>query len=164
MPIFSVVDMNENLFDAAYPLVRTAAPGVSAEQWSAYAHKVCMHGGLLGLIGPENALFGLLTYRHEDDLRHGRIFLIDNFLTFEFSRAAPGRKALRNAAEMLARRQECKAIELRLDSRGFAIDGSGKARGCLNLSHNPEALVFTKLLDTGSELSAGLTGLSEACA
>ena len=56
MPIFSVVDMDENAFSAAYPLVRTAIPDVSVEQWLDYARKVRMRGGLLGLMGPQSTL------------------------------------------------------------------------------------------------------------
>ena len=147
MPIFSVVDMDENAFSAAYPLVRTATPEVSVEQWLDYARKVRMRGGLLGLMGPQSTLFGLLTHRGEESLRHGRIFVVDNFLTFELNRAAPGRQALCEAAEALARKQGCNAIELRLDSRGFAINASAKARIWLNLGHSLEAVVFTKILD-----------------
>ena len=152
MPIFSVVDIDEKLFDAAYPLVRTAAPGVSAEQWSAYARKVRMRGGLLGLIGAGNALFGLLTYRNEENLRHGRIFHIDDFVTFELNRAAPGRRALCEAAEALARKQGCAAIEIRLDRRGFAEGGTAKAEGWLTLGHRLEAVVFTKSLKAGGDM------------
>ncbi|MEO5578676.1 MAG: hypothetical protein ABIR25_06465 [Sphingomicrobium sp.] len=155
MPIFSVVDIDENAFAAAYPLVRTAAPDVSAEQWSAYAHKVRIRGGLLGLMGPQSTLFGLLSYRNEESLHHGRIFVVDNFLTFELNRAAPGRQALRDAAEALAREQGCKAIELRLDSRGFAIDRSARARSWLNLDHTLQAVVFAKILDAGCEAKVG---------
>ena len=146
MAIFSVVDIDEKLFDAAFPLIRTVAPDVSAQQWSVYARKVRVRGGLLGLMGPQATLFGLLTYRDEESLRHGRIFVVDNFLTFELNRAAPGRQALCEAAETLARKQECNAIELRLDSRGFAIDRSARARGWLDLGHSLEAVVFSKSL------------------
>ena len=162
MPIFSVVDIDENAFAAAYPLVRTAAPDVSAEQWSAYAHKVRMRGGLLGLMGPQSTLFGLLAYRNEESLCHGRIFVVDNFLTFELNRAAPGRQALCEAAEALARKQGCKAIELRLDSRGFAIDRSAKARSWLDLGHTFQGVVFTKILDAGHEADIGEVQLSAA--
>ena len=162
MPIFSVVDMDENAFDAAYPLVRTAAPDVSAQQWRNYAGKVRMRGGLLGLMGPHSTLFGLLTYRNEASLRHGRIFVVDNFLTFELNRAAPGRQALCDAAEALAREQGCAAIEFRLDSRGYAIDRSAKARSWLDLGHNLKAVVFTKILDAGHDADVGKIQLSAA--
>ena len=162
MPIFSVVDMDENAFSAAYPLVRTATPDVSVEQWLDYARKVRMRGGLLGLMGPQSTLFGLLTYRNEESLRHGRIFVVDNFLTFELNRAAPGRQALCEAAEALARKQGCNAIELRLDSRGYAIDASAKARSWLNLGHSLEAVVFTKILDAVNATDGGEVRMSAA--
>ena len=162
MPIFSVVDMDEKLFDAAYPLVRAVAPGVSVEQWSVHARKVRMRGGLLGLIGAENALFGLLTYRNEESLRHGRIFHIDNFVTFELNRAAPGRKALCEAAEALARKQGCTAIEIRLDSRGFAEGSTARTQGWLNLGHSLEAVVFTKSLEVAIEAGVAANILSIA--
>ena len=155
MPIFSVVDMDENSFLEAYPLVRTAMPGVSAERWMDHARAISMRGGLLGLMGPQSTLFGLLTYRAEESLRHGKIFVVDNFLTFELNRAAPGRQALCGAAEALARKQGCNAIELRLDSRGFAIDRSAKARSWLDLGHTLEAVIFTKRLDVGHDADSG---------
>ena len=162
MPIFSVVDIDEKLFGATYPLVRAVAPEVSAEQWSIYARKVRMRGGLLGLIGAENALFGLLTYRNEENLRHGRIFHIDNFFTFELNRVAPGRLALCAAAEALARKQGCTAIEIRLDSRGYADGGMAKSQGWLNLGHSLDAVLFTKLLAAGSQQTVGAAELSAA--
>ena len=162
MPIFSVVDIGEKLFDAAYSLVRTTAPDVSAEQWSAYAHKVRTRGGLLGLMGPQTTLFGLLSYRTEESLRHGCVFVVDNFLTFELSRAAPGRQALCDAAEALARKQSCNALEYRLDSRGFAIDRSTKARSWLDLGHSLQAVVFIKSLAVANTAGDPVQGYSAA--
>ena len=162
MPIFSVVDMDENAAAAAYPLVRTAAPDVSAEQWLDFAGMVRMRGGLLGLMGPQSTLFGLLTYRNEESLRHGRTFVVDNFLTFELNRAAPGRRALCEAAETLARKQGCTSIEFRLDSRGYADGGTAKSQGWLSLGHRLEAVVFTKLLEAGKEAEAAAHVLSAA--
>ena len=164
MPIFTVVDINENLFDAAYLLIRNIAPEVSPEQWSDYARKAELSGGLLGLVGTEGALFGLVTYRVEESLRRGRFLLIDNFVTFEFSRAAPGRHALCNAAEALAREHGCTAIEVRLDSRGFVDHVTAKAQGWLDLGHSLAAVVFVKFLspniDAGS--LAGVLSAAEA--
>jgi len=146
MPIFTVVDINEKLFDAAFALIRVTAPEVSAEQWSDYARKVRLRGGLLGLIGADGALFGLVTYRVEESLRRGRLLLLDNFVTFELNRAAPGRHALCNAAEVLAREQGCTAIEVRLDSRGYVDQTTVKARGWMSLGHSLAAVVFVKFL------------------
>ena len=162
MPIFSVVDIDENAFAAAYPLVRTFAPGVSAEQWSDYARKLGSEGGVLGLAGADGALFGFLSYRKGDTLRHGSVLHIDNFVTFELNHAAPGRRALCEAAETLARKQGCAAIELRLDSRGFADGGTARAQGWLNLGHRLDAVVFTKMLEVAIEADQAVYVLSAA--
>ena len=151
MPIFSVVDIDEKLFDAAYPLVRAVAPEVSAEQWLDYARKIAREGGLLGLNGADGALFGFLSYRKGNTLRHDCVLHIDNFFTFELNRSAPGRLVLSAAAEALARKMGCTAIEIRQDSRGSADGGTTRTQGWSNLGHVLEAVVFTKLLDAGSE-------------
>lgn len=145
--MFSVVDIDEKLFSAAYPLVRTAMPDVTEQQWSDYARKARMRGGMLGLFGAEGTLFGLLTYRNEESLRHGLTFHIDQFITFELSRSGPGRRALCEAAERLARAQGCAAIELRMPDRGDVERNLAKAQAWLNLGHRVEAVMFTKSLD-----------------
>ena len=162
MSIFSVVDMDENKVSAVYPLVRTAFPDVSPQQWLDYARMARMRGGLLGLRGPQGTLYGFLTYRIEESLRLGRIFAVDHLLTFELNRAAPGRQALCEAAEALARNRGCKAIELRQGSRGYAVDASAKARGWLNLGHRLEAVVFAKMLVGGVEVDDTTPVLSAA--
>lgn len=162
MPIFTVVDINEKRFDAAYPLIRTVAPEVSAEQWSDYACKARRRGGLLGLVGSDGALFGLVTYRVEESLRRGRFLLIEDFVTFELNRAAPGRHALCNAAEVLAREQGCTAIEVRLDSRGFVDHTTVKAQGWMNLGHSLAAVVFVKFLAARVDLESPAEVLSSA--
>ena len=152
MPIFSVVDIDENLFGAAYALARTALPEVSAKQWSDYARNARAQGGLLGLVGAQGTLFGFVSYRIGAALRHGRTLQIDHFVTLELSRSAPGRRALCGAVEALARKQGCTAIEVRMDSRGYADGGTAKAQGWTSLGHSLEAVVFTKSLEAGSEV------------
>lgn len=160
MPIFTVVDIDEKLFDAAYPLVRTIAPDVSAERWSDYARRTRLRGGLLGLIGAGGALFGLVTYRVEESLRRGRLLLLDNFVTFELNRAAPARHALCNAAEAIARDQGCTAIEVRLDSCGYVDQTTAKAQGWVNLGHRPAAVVFVKFLAVRDDADSPADALS----
>ena len=162
MPIFTVVDIDEKLFDAAYPLVRAVAPEVSAEQWLVYARKLACVGGLLGLTGADGALFGFLSYRKGNVLRHDGVLQVENFVTFELNHAAPGRLALCAAAEALARKMGCSAIEVRQDSRGYADTGTAKSQGWLNLGHSLEAVVFTKLLEADSEQTVGAAELSAA--
>ena len=148
MPIFSVVDIDEKQLDAAYALVRTVMPDVSAQQWREYAGSARMRGGLLGLVGPNENLFGFLAYRDEHSLRHGRTLHIDQFVTFELSRSAPGRQALYEAAEALARSRDCKAIELRLEKCGIANSSVSKAQYWFDLGCSLDSMIFCKPLPT----------------
>jgi len=166
MAILTVVDIDEKLFDAAYTLIRTIAPEVSAEQWSDYACKVTLRGGLLGLLGPDGTLFGIMTYRVEQSLRRGQCLLIDNFVTLELNRAAPGRRALSDAAEALAREEGCTSIEVRLDSRGYVDHSTIKAQGWFSLGHSLDAVVFVKSLinSVDADSPADIPSLADASA
>ena len=159
MPIFSVVDIDENLFGAAYALVRTAMPDVSAKQWYDYARHARDDGGLLGLVGAQGTLFGFLSYRNGESLRYGRVLHIDHFVTFELSRSAPGRRALCEVVEALARQQGCAAIEVRLDGGGYALCDTAKARCWHELGHALDGVVFTKPLAAG----IGTSRAAESC-
>lgn len=154
MPNFTVVDLDEGGIDAAYPLVRTLTPEVSPAQWRDYACKARDKGGLLGLVADSGTLFGLLSYRIEESLQDGPVLSIRDFVTFELSGAAPGRRALCEAAEAVARKKGCTSVELRLASRGFADGGTAKAQGWTRLGHNLDAVVFAKHLDSGAPTAA----------
>ena len=146
MPLYSVVDIGENALESVYPLVRVMAPEVSLEQWLDYARAAQNRGGLLGLFGPDGSLFGFLAWRKETTLRRGRVLHVDKFVTFELSRAGDGRRALCQAAEELARRENCTAIDLRLGGRGYADLATSKADGWTRLGHNLGSVIFTKPL------------------
>jgi hypothetical protein len=144
MPQFTVVDMAEDQFEAAYPLVRSIAPGVSLDRWLDYARDARRKGGLLGLTVDGGALFGLLVHRKEKSLRRGWVLYVDHCVTFEFNRASPGRRVLCEAAETRALELGCSALEYRLGSRGYADGDSAKGQGWVSLGHSLESVVFTK--------------------
>lgn len=147
MPQFTVVALaGEAAADLLYPLVRAAAPEVLPEEWAAHVAGLAPEAGLLCLLGPDGAPQGFLSYREEPRLTGGPVLHVDTFVTFELSRAAPGRKALCEAAEALARRRGCCALELRLPSRGYADGGSTKAEGWTALGHRLDAVLFSKRL------------------
>ena len=146
MPLYSVVDIGENALESVYPLVRMMAPEVSLEQWLDYARMTQSRGGLLGLFGPDGSLFGFLAWRKETTLRRGTVLHVDKFATFELSRAGDGRRALCDAAEALARRENCTAVDLRLAGRGYADMATSKADGWTSLGHNLGSVIFTKPL------------------
>lgn len=145
MPQFTVVALDGATADLLFPLVRIAAPEVSEQGWAAHVAALGPEAGLLCLLGPDGAPCGFLSYREEQRLRGGPVLHVDTFVTFELSRAAPGRKALCEAAEALARRRGCRALELRLPSRGY-VDEAAKADGWTSLGHRLDAVLFSKSL------------------
>jgi hypothetical protein len=144
---FTVSDLADDQLESAYAPIRTLAPDVSLERWLTYARALQQRGGILGLFGGDGMLFGLLTYRRDDCLRYGPVMLVDNFVTFELNRASPGRKALCEAIEALARAQACAAVRMIVGGRGHIVAGSAKTSGWIALGHNAEAIVLTKRLD-----------------
>lgn len=146
MPIYSVVDLDEHHLESAYPLVRMVAPEVSLDQWLGYARAAKDRGGLLGLFGEDGSLFGFLAYHKESTLRRGQVLHVDKFVTFELSHGGAARRALCEAAEALARRENCSAIDLRLSSRGYTDGATPKADGWVNLGHSLGSVIFTKQL------------------
>ena len=155
MPEFIVAPIGEAQLPDAYPLVRAFAPEVNYERWLQYARTTQADGGILGLFGEDGNLFGLLTYRHAETLQHGGVVLVDNFVTFELSRSAPGRRALCEAAEALARERGCTAVELITGSRGYADGTSTKAQGWGLLGHQLTGVVFRKAVGAAGSGAAG---------
>jgi hypothetical protein len=143
-PQFYVVGLGVAEADAAYPLVRAIAPEVSSKDWRDYVRRRCRDGGFKGLFDNSDLLVGLFSYRFGERVRQGRVLALDDFVTFELSQAAPGRKLLMSMAELFARRNGCTGIEVRLGSRGFVETGSTKASGWLELGLALESVVFTK--------------------
>jgi hypothetical protein len=130
--------------DAAYPLIRAIAPEVSSDEWRDYVRRRCRDSGFKGLFDNNGLLVGLFSYRFGERLRQGRILALDDFVTFELSKAAPGRKLLMAIAEIFARRSGCTGIEVRIGSRGIVDSGSTKVAGWLDLGLALESVVFTK--------------------
>ena len=141
---FYVVALGVPEADAAYPLVRAIAPEVSSREWRDYVRRRCRDGGFKGLFDDNELLVGLFSYRFGERLRQGRVLALDDFVTFELSQTAPGRRLLMSVAEVFARRNGCTGIEVRIGSRGFVEAGSTKASGWLALGLALESVVFTK--------------------
>jgi len=111
MSNFSVAAMGPGETPLAYALIRTLAPEVSPEHWRAFvdAHSD-RGGGILVLRGRIGGVFGLASYRTEDCARSGKLLLVENFITIEFSASAPGRKLLSEALLRIAAELGCEEV------------------------------------------------------
>jgi hypothetical protein len=143
-PQFYVVGLGIEEADDAYPLIRSIAPEVGPNDWRRYVRRRCHDGGFKGLVGSNGLLVGLFSYRFGERLRQGRVLALDDFVTFELSNGAPGRKLLMATAERYARHRGCTGIEVRIGSRGIADPGAAKASGWLALGLDLESVVFVK--------------------
>ena len=146
-PQFYVVGLGIEEADDAYHLIRAIAPEVSPRDWRNYVRRRCRDGGFKGLFDENGVLVGLFSYRLGERLRLGRVLALDDFVTFELSQSAPGRKLLMAMAEKLALQLGCTGIEVRTGSRGIADLESAKAGGWLGLGMALSSVVFVKSLD-----------------
>lgn len=146
MSQFRVRELADVELEPAFALVRTHAPGVTLNRWLDYARGLEARGGVLGLFGEAGALFGLLTFREQPCLRYRQVLLVELFVVFELSSAAPGRRALCEAAEELARERECAAVMFVVGSKGYADAGSEKAQRWNAQGHFVDKVILTKEL------------------
>lgn len=145
-PQFCVDELKASEADAAFPLIRAIAPEVTLDDWRDYVRRRSMQGGLLGLFGADGEATGLVSYRLGERLRHGTVLALDDFVTFELSQNAPGRRALLSAAEDLARQLGCTGIELRIGAKGIADAGMPKVRGWISLGLDLDSVIFATTL------------------
>lgn len=145
-PQFCVDELKASEADAAFPLIRAIAPELTLDDWRDYVRRRSMQGGLLGLFGADGEVTGLVSYRLGERLRHGTVLALDDFVTFELSQNAPGRRALLSAAEDLARQLGCTGIELRIGAKGMADAGMPKVRGWISLGLDLDSVIFAMTL------------------
>lgn len=111
MSNFSIAAMGRGEAALAYALIRTLGPEVSPEHWHAFVSAHAERGGgILILRGRLGGVFGLASYRIEDCARAGRLLLVENFMTIEFSASAPGRTLLSEALVRIAADLGCDEV------------------------------------------------------
>lgn len=148
-PQFCVTELKTSEAEAAFPLVRAIAPEISLNDWRDYVRRRSMQGGLLGLFGADGEITGLVSYRLGERLRYGTVLALDDFVTFELSHNAPGRRALLAAAEQVAQQLGCAGVELRIGARGIADAASPKVSGWVSLDLALDSVVFVKPFKRG---------------
>ena len=150
-PQFYVVGLTEADIAPAFALIRAIAPATSLQQFALLAARRLAEGGMLGLFAQDGSLFGLLSWREEQRLDGRRVLAVDEFVTFELSRAAPGRKSLCEAAEQLAREKGCDVIEIRITGRGLGDSLAGRLQGWSSLGHRVESVLLVKDLERAGQ-------------
>lgn len=147
MSRFTVVHLREDRLDETLPLVRTAAPLVTAERWRRFARSLRdSDGGLLAAFDGDGRAHGVAAYRLEESLVHGRTLRVEPMVTFELSRSAPARAALCRALEFLALAKVCDSLIISAPSRGYADPQSPKAGAWASLDFDLASVALVKRL------------------
>ena len=114
----------------AYTLVQTAMPDLSFERWSGFAEALLREGGgdpraraeapaprrcgILLAHDSQGLLLGLVVYRHEHDLRHGRVLVGEHFIALGLFDPRPVALRLMQGLEQVAQELGCLALHLQL--------------------------------------------------
>ena len=144
---FSVKHLQQDQFDAVYPLVRIAAPHLEADDWRHFARRlIAGEGGVLTVSAGDDQPHGVAIYRVDYSLRHGRTLEVELIVTFELKRQAPARAALCEMLELIALARDCNTLSLATASKGYAVVQSPKAEPWAALGLDVDSVVFTKCL------------------
>jgi hypothetical protein len=145
MPTFDVRPLTSDDLDQTFGIAALRNPELDRRAWSKRAERLAGEGGMLGLfVG--GAMFGFLAFREQE--RDGAVVLeLDPFLTVEVSADAPGRRALFEAAQRVARLRGCASTEVRLPGDGGRAASSPKLKPWLRLGLEPGSLILRKRVD-----------------
>ncbi len=135
----------------AFPLIQTAFPAVSLEDWRDFATPLARaqgpaDGGIITVISEQGYIVGLCCYRVAQDLRHGAVLLANHFLILDLFDQQAVVRALADAVESLARERRCTAIHTSLPETGVKGADDWLVRILRSRGHRVESLRMCKLL------------------
>lgn len=105
----------------AYPLVQSAVPHLTLEQWLEYVKSIrerkAGESGCAGVMSAENPdgyIFGLYCHAVEPDIHHGRILKVRNFVAANLYDSAGIVDRLMDSIVTVARDNGCAAVHVDL--------------------------------------------------
>ncbi len=135
----------------AFPLIQTAFPAVSLEDWRDFATPLARaqgpaDGGIITVVSEQGYIVGLCCYRVAQDFQHGAVLMADYFLILDLFDQNAVVRALADAVESLARERRCTAIHTSLPETGVKGTNNWLARILRSRGHRVESLRMCKLL------------------
>jgi hypothetical protein len=144
--VFTAASLTSADSAPAFPLVQAAFPGLEFGPWRTFAARLLgeaegARSGAVGLRSEARYLCGLLIYRAERHLRHGKVLRVDLFTALDVTGEAAAANALLTAAE-------AKAVELGCSATHILIDGAQRrlAETIAKAGHRSEAKLFCERL------------------
>ena len=105
----------------AYPLVQTAVPHLTLDQWLEYAKAVCEvppHAapgtGVMSAQNCDGYIYGIYCHEVSTDIQHGRILKVSNLITANLYDAAGIMDRMIDSMLEIARDQGCAAVHVDL--------------------------------------------------
>ncbi|GAA4474720.1 hypothetical protein [Gluconacetobacter asukensis] len=137
----------------AYPLVRTAYPAMARGTWMRLARRAMRTGphGRQGILvarhGPACRPCGLISFRCDPDMRHGRVLTAEHFVALTFGEVGSVLEAFLPALENMACKAGCggarvilpgdqPALLARLATRGRDMTHPMSFRTLIEISQN----------------------------
>ncbi len=135
----------------AFPLIQTAFPAVSLEDWRDFATPLASapcqaDGGIVTVVSEQGYIVGLCCHRVARDLQHGAVFMADPFLILDLFDQEAVVRALADAVESLARERRCTAIHTSLPETGVKGADAWLVRILRARGHRVESLGMCKPL------------------
>jgi len=110
---FTAVPLDPRRIDQAYPVVQAVMPDIAAAEWRGYAASLLGRDdrGIMVLQDPAGYLHGLFAYAAVPHLGRGRVLRIECFVALGLLDRDGPAAALLRAAEDVARRLGCRAVQ-----------------------------------------------------
>lgn len=186
---FFAKPLGRRQIDQAYPLICAIAPALTVDRWRAFAAAMIGEGSAAagpgggarrnagmptgsmptGIMTVQNAngyLHGLFSYTVEQDLRHGRALVVDNFVVLDLFDLPGAAEVLLHAMDGLARDLGCTAIHTNLPEPYAALSTqeapSGTGSRVLDCfrgeGHRTETMRLCKAFGGANDNGAGRNG------
>ncbi len=118
---YLVKPLGEGQVLQAYPLVQTAVPHLTLDQWLDYAKVVCEDArrtapgsGVMSAQNAEGYIYGIYCHEVTADIQHGRILKVSNLIAANLYDAAGIMDRMIDSMLKIARDQGCAAVHVDL--------------------------------------------------
>jgi hypothetical protein len=132
---YVVKPLGEGQVLQAYPLVQTAVPHLTLEQWIGYAEQLCGRwhaaecgSGVMSAQNPDGYIYGIYCHEVENSIKLGRILKVRNLVTANLYDSAGIMDRMIESMGSKARDSRCVAVQVELpESVGMGprpVDGT----------------------------------------
>lgn len=103
----------------AYSIVQTIRPSIDYTEWQQHVGELCGGDtsttpgcGIMGLLGPQDYIYGFYTYRAHRALGFGRTLDVNDFCIAVLAGERAAKMQMLASAEELARLHRCRALDI----------------------------------------------------